>query len=1385
MPINVTCKCGRVMKVPDTYAGKKGRCPRCNSVLEIPAGEIEIDDSELILDSSEPPSEARVQEAAQSVTATGRVCPRCKARVPGAEEFCPKCGANYVMASRQMERKEEEGTGKAGKGKSGSSLVKIGIAGGIVVALAVAAIFIFARGDGKTDLPKLGKETSTGGETTPEKTATTTASSTQTAGKSATTAARQSAASRQKQEIEELLSGFADADETGRAEILSHLSKKGKRVARLVEKGLKHENPKVRTGTLEALILILGDRALSYVSGLLKDEDVSVRRFTFEMAKQFSRHEQIILPMLEDEDAQLAGEVALYLVLKDYHAATSRIRLVLDKKGAKEVSERMAVAALSCGFSNGTYGSIGALASDDPALREAAIKALEKAYGTKKGYDASASEQARKTAAAAWKDWWKKRTTFEARMTALVNLLQQEEKLRRSRGQTSEEYGAVFWQLLIERWRIVQMGADAVPGLAAAMDRKVFRGTDRLRAEEALRLLALIGEPAVIPISLVAKNPNHPNRAKAVLALAGQGDSGAKALLGLLEEKPAGVQTSDVLNALGRTGSESGVKALSTALESSAANERFAAFSSLAHLGKKDRALAYLPEIPDLRRPMMRELLVRISSPKLADALIERAASVSRPADAAPVLTLLGEIAEPSVEAHLKQLLKKDGGGFPLSAVIEAAARHGNAKLALNVLNAADKLRPEEREAAYLSILYFEDESAFNRIFQDALKGGRFSSQLLPELARRGIPKAKTTARTVATKATGMAQVAGLRALGFTGDRLTTKRLWKSYITLKDPMSGVRDAMIELVGRVQFTDAIPYLIKNLEESRDIRHSVEALGRMSDAAAEKALIDRLPNARRSTLEALALNPSSRLVSVFGEVLQDAASPVDERIIAARALGRTGSSEAMSELRNALTDPRYELRAAAAASLGVLGDKTAVPYLVTLALDGNIEVRREAMLASALLDNYYFISDLLEELEFANPASARDREFLDRALGALAGAQKKANVKFQPSDYTTIRARLTALGKLRKYYEGRLDSLPKSAAISEEPPVAEGFTLRKGLGEIPKEFGKIVKKYAPKNVPQRWPGDPLKGEWESKKIGLPHKVFGTPAIGGGYIAAYIEIPPSKPETPPPGKKKEPKPTYKLFVYDIKGDAVREICTLIEAPKSSLCINEGGLYYFHKTAADKFDRAAKMTVCEGELKRFDLAKNEDKKVWETVLFEEPVYGPVVSKDDCVIQTKNAIRVLNLRKQEETALADRMDESTFKLGRFVFDGASVWWKRNYLSGKVQSMHMDLRKREKSEHDAKFLPDFTGSRAVNVLKKRIEIWDYSRGQIDAIYAAAGSRVVDGRFLYFTAGRKLYVLDTEKAASARIMDNIDAVVGVAPQGILAVRGGDLLLLTNK
>ncbi|MDQ7780835.1 MAG: hypothetical protein RDV41_14155, partial [Planctomycetota bacterium] len=61
MAITVSCACGKVMSVPDSLAGKKGKCPGCQAVITIP------------VPGGAPAPSTKAAPAAPAKPATGRV----------------------------------------------------------------------------------------------------------------------------------------------------------------------------------------------------------------------------------------------------------------------------------------------------------------------------------------------------------------------------------------------------------------------------------------------------------------------------------------------------------------------------------------------------------------------------------------------------------------------------------------------------------------------------------------------------------------------------------------------------------------------------------------------------------------------------------------------------------------------------------------------------------------------------------------------------------------------------------------------------------------------------------------------------------------------------------------------------------------------------------------------------------------------------------------------------------------------------------------------------------------------------------------------------------------------------------------------------------------
>lgn len=95
MPIQIKCKCGKTLGIPDGMAGKAVKCPGCKQVLRVPGGT-----------ASRPAAPAAARPAAPAATdsmsdlfdeegfsaTVEAVCPSCRAEMLGNAVLCTKCG---------------------------------------------------------------------------------------------------------------------------------------------------------------------------------------------------------------------------------------------------------------------------------------------------------------------------------------------------------------------------------------------------------------------------------------------------------------------------------------------------------------------------------------------------------------------------------------------------------------------------------------------------------------------------------------------------------------------------------------------------------------------------------------------------------------------------------------------------------------------------------------------------------------------------------------------------------------------------------------------------------------------------------------------------------------------------------------------------------------------------------------------------------------------------------------------------------------------------------------------------------------------------------------------------------------------------------------------
>src|SRR5260370_13938694 len=69
MPIQLTCNCGRALRVKDEFGGRKVRCPACGKVVSIPRPEpvADVDAEAFSLFSAEPPPTDPEPRAANAI----------------------------------------------------------------------------------------------------------------------------------------------------------------------------------------------------------------------------------------------------------------------------------------------------------------------------------------------------------------------------------------------------------------------------------------------------------------------------------------------------------------------------------------------------------------------------------------------------------------------------------------------------------------------------------------------------------------------------------------------------------------------------------------------------------------------------------------------------------------------------------------------------------------------------------------------------------------------------------------------------------------------------------------------------------------------------------------------------------------------------------------------------------------------------------------------------------------------------------------------------------------------------------------------------------------------------------------------------------------------
>lgn len=185
MPIAVACRCGKKLSVRDELAGRKGKCPACGTVLDIPAApkaapsapvpsvpaaaapkaaspaappaakpkakvqptsRVFKPDADLMREILTPaapaPGKKAAAPAAGGAPAGGKTCPTCGAAVKAQEIFCVQCGSSLEQRAASTRGRRGDSAARAQGGERSPWLLR-GIVAGVVAGPIVVGLAWF------------------------------------------------------------------------------------------------------------------------------------------------------------------------------------------------------------------------------------------------------------------------------------------------------------------------------------------------------------------------------------------------------------------------------------------------------------------------------------------------------------------------------------------------------------------------------------------------------------------------------------------------------------------------------------------------------------------------------------------------------------------------------------------------------------------------------------------------------------------------------------------------------------------------------------------------------------------------------------------------------------------------------------------------------------------------------------------------------------------------------------------------------------------------------------------------------------------------------------------------------------------------------------------
>ena len=96
MPIQISCQCGKALKVPDAAAGKAVKCPECGKSVRVPGGAGPV--AQPSATASSRMNDLFSEEGFSDHVAA--VCPACRQEMPAGAVLCVKCGYHVESGTK-------------------------------------------------------------------------------------------------------------------------------------------------------------------------------------------------------------------------------------------------------------------------------------------------------------------------------------------------------------------------------------------------------------------------------------------------------------------------------------------------------------------------------------------------------------------------------------------------------------------------------------------------------------------------------------------------------------------------------------------------------------------------------------------------------------------------------------------------------------------------------------------------------------------------------------------------------------------------------------------------------------------------------------------------------------------------------------------------------------------------------------------------------------------------------------------------------------------------------------------------------------------------------------------------------------------------------------